>query len=406
MNFGAFATAVSQLASLIGPTIQMVQVIESAVPAGTKGSDKLAMVKTALTQTEAVVQVATPVIATLWPILEQIIAGASRLSTRAGSSSDRARRASVRVVPLASFAMLKPWPAAGARRALRAAAVAALFILASSCGGSGSTPASGAIIPVTMLRADLKFGYWAGELPYIIEESDHVNLWWARDDKPSLAWHLAMAEQLQAARGANIRNLAIQLPTSDTAQLRFYLGRLSEGGYFNGWDSITLYGGDEPERFGLTDAQVAAAVTAIRQIAFDTPGLLGAKVGIFYGCENGKRPGIKSYDFVGCFRYESDGCAKLEGDYAALRAQKAPGAQLWLIPGGATIDGKNGRQDPACWASYAHRNADVWGIVAFMWQSVAGSPPVVGIREPANGMRKLYCETGRVILKPTETPRC
>jgi hypothetical protein len=74
MNFGAFATAISQLTSLIGPTLQMVQVIESAVPAGTKGSDKLAMVKTALTQTEAVVQVATPVIATLWPILEQIIA--------------------------------------------------------------------------------------------------------------------------------------------------------------------------------------------------------------------------------------------------------------------------------------------------------------------------------------------
>jgi hypothetical protein len=76
MNFGAFATAVSQLAGLIGPTIQMVQAIETAVPAGTKGSEKLAMVKTALTQTEAVVQVATPVIATLWPILEQIIAGA------------------------------------------------------------------------------------------------------------------------------------------------------------------------------------------------------------------------------------------------------------------------------------------------------------------------------------------
>jgi hypothetical protein len=212
-----------------------------------------------------------------------------------------------------------------------------------------------------------------------------------------------------AAGGARrgVRNLAIQLPTSDTAQLRFYLGRLSEGGYFNGWDSITLYGGDEPERFGLTDAQVAAAVTAIRQIAFDTPGLLTARRSASStAAKTASGPASSPTIFVGCFRYESDGCAKLEGDYAALRAQKAPGAQLWLIPGGATIDGKNGRQDPACWASYAHRNADVWGIVAFMWQSVAGSPPVVGIREPANGMRKLYCETGRVILKPTETPRC
>jgi hypothetical protein len=82
--------------------------------------------------------------------------------------------------------------------------VALIFLCVSSCGGGGSTPASGAIIPVETLRADLKFGYWAGELPYIVDESDHVNLWWARDDK-ALAWHLAMAEQLQAARGAGSR---------------------------------------------------------------------------------------------------------------------------------------------------------------------------------------------------------
>jgi hypothetical protein len=55
---------------------------------------------------------------------------------------------------------------------------------------------------------------------------------------------------------------------------------------------------------------------AIRQVMFDTPGLLTAKLGVFYGCASGKRPGIKSFDLVGCFRYEASGCAKLESDYA------------------------------------------------------------------------------------------
>lgn len=246
-------------------------------------------------------------------------------------------------------------------------------------------------------------GYFYGDPLYLIEQ-DHVNTWWARDDAAP-AWHLAMAAQLQAARGAGIRNIVLTLNTTDPIELRFQLGRLSEGNYFNGWDSIVLYPLDEPEKFGMSDEEVKAKVTAIRQVMFDTPGLLPAKLGVFYGCETGKRPGIKAYDLVGCFRYESSGCTKLEGDYQGLRSQLSTGSRLWLIPGGATIDGKNGKQDPACWASYAHRNSDVWGVIGFMWQS--GADPhisIIGIRE--NGLRKLYCEMGRAILKPTETPRC
>jgi hypothetical protein len=48
----------------------------------------------------------------------------------------------------------------------------------------------------------------------------------------------------------------------------------------------------------------------------------------------------------------------------------------------------------------------VWGVIGFLWQSVRDGGPhqLIGIRE--NGMRKLYCEMGRVILRPNETPRC
>lgn len=289
----------------------------------------------------------------------------------------------------------------GAGVMFRAILAVALFV--SGCGGGSSTPVSGPIVPITTLRADLKFGYYFGNPLYMVEQADHVNLWWV---VAGGIWHLEVAAQLQQARGAGIKNIVLHLNTTDPAELRFQFGKLAEMGYLAGWDSITVYPMDEPDASGLSDADVTAKVTAIRQVMFDTPSLLTAKLGVYYGCASGKRPGIKSFDLVGCFRYESSGCAKLESDYAGLRSQLSPGAKLWLLPGGALINGKEGRQDPACWASYAHRNPDVWGAPAFMWQG--GADPrniIVGIRDMPD-VRKLYCETGRVILKPNEAPRC
>lgn len=257
-------------------------------------------------------------------------------------------------------------------------------------------------------REGLHFGYWAGDPLYMAEQCDHVNTWWARDDAAPV-WHLAIAAQLQAARGCGIRNIVLHLRDEDPAELRFQLGKLSEGGYLAGWDSIAVYKWDEPDTNAggnLSDQEVSDRVARVRQVMFDVPGMLGTKVGIFYQCASGASPGARSFDFIGCFRYEASGCRDLEGDYARLRGRLALGARLWMIPGGAFINGKEGRQDPACWASYAHRNLDVWGVMPFMWQG--GADPhndIKGIRDMAD-MRKLYCETGRVILKPTEPPRC
>jgi hypothetical protein len=296
----------------------------------------------------------------------------------------------------------------------RAALAALFFSLLSSCGGGGgSSPAAGPIVPVTP-RAGLHMGYYWGCAPYMIEQADHVDTWWATGycnapgaaNDESIAWHLRVAAELQQARGAGIRNIVIMRDMTDLAGARFDLTRLSDGGYFNGWDSITFYPIDEPgsaQGGRKTDAEVTELVTKVKQLALDIPGLAGAHTGVFYGCTDPK-PGIKAYDRVGCFRYGGNGCAQLEGDYAALRSQLSAGARLWMIPGGADIGGREGRQDPACWASYAHRNLDVWGVIGFLWQTVDGNPPLRGIRE--NGMRALYCEMGRVILRPNETPRC
>lgn len=281
------------------------------------------------------------------------------------------------------------------------------FATLATLSACGATAGTGSIPAPTTLRDDLHFGYYFGDPVYMIEQADHVNTWWAVSKGP--VWFLDMEAQLQQARAnPNVKNIVLHLNSVDLTELRFQFGKLSEGGYLTGWESITLYPLDEPgsEAGGRhSDAEVVEIVTRIRQLGTDIPGLLGVHMGVFYGCDDPK-PGISAYDRVGCFRYGSNGCARLEADNAALRSQMSRGAQLWLPPGGALINGKEGRQDPACWASYAHRNLDVWGVVPFMWQG--GADPrnnIVGIRDQAD-MRKRYCETGRTILHPTEAPRC
>lgn len=287
---------------------------------------------------------------------------------------------------------------------LWAASAALIFSLAVACGGGGGNTAAGVIVPAGELRSDVRFGYYAGTSLTVLENSDHVNLHWATGWAGSgLAWHLEVALELQLARGAGARNIVLHLQGIAPADLRFQLQRLSESGQLAGWDSIVLYPMDEPESDAggrLSDAEVLDRLATVKAVAAATPGLERALLGVFYECASGKRPGIGGYDLVGCFRYEANGCARLEADYAELRRLKRSDAKLWLIPGGANI-GKVGRQDPACWASYAHRFADVWAVIGFLWQDFSLGP---GIR--VNGLRRLYCEMGRTFISPAVKPRC
>lgn len=79
-----FAQVIAAVAGLIAPAIQVVQSVEAAVPAGTKGSDKLAMVKNTLISAESVVEGVTPVVMSVWPVLEQLIAAAVAAFNAAG----------------------------------------------------------------------------------------------------------------------------------------------------------------------------------------------------------------------------------------------------------------------------------------------------------------------------------
>lgn len=300
---------------------------------------------------------------------------------------------------------------------VRAVAAAAITILVGSCGGGGggsSAPFVAPVIPVGELRTDLHFGYWWGCRNFLLEQTDHVDTWFTAGicaSEPSAPWHLRIAEELAAARAAgNVKHVILKPDTTEPAELRFQLQRLNEGGWLQGWESVTFYPFDEPDSStggGLSDEEVVRRVTAIRQVFLDVGLIARMQIGVFYQCATGAHPGISVFDRVGCFRYGGDGCPRLEGDYQAMRLKLKPGAKLWLIPAGSNINnGKEGQQDPACWSSYAQRHPDVWGLVGFMWHS--GADPkvaIVGIREIPL-MRRLYCEVGRVILNPKIEPRC
>lgn len=292
---------------------------------------------------------------------------------------------------------------------LRAALVAALFLFAiASCGGGDASTATPKDQPFTP-RAGLHVGYWWGCRDFLLEQQGHIDTWMAVglcSSEPNAPWWMRIAQELATARGASVKHIILKPDTVDPIALREQLQALSDHGWFNGWDSITIYPLDEPgsaQGGRKSDEEVTDIVTRIKQLALDIPGLGGAHMGVFYGCDDPK-PGIKAYDRVGCFRYASNGCARLESDYAALRKDMGVSARLWMIPGGADIGDRDGRQEPPCWASYAHRNLDVWGVLSLLWQSQPGDPPLKGIRE--NGLKKLYCEMGRVILKPDAEPRC
>lgn len=286
-----------------------------------------------------------------------------------------------------------------------------LALLLSACGGGaggGGPSSSGTITPAPPLRTDLLFGYYGGCMPEILEEAPHANLWWATGwCQGTGSWFLDMAQELQAARGAGIKNVVLALaPTmvwgpNAAAEASFQFQRLAATGQLVGWDSITLYPQDEPDVHGYTDAQMTAAITAIRAAAKPYAEFAGAKLAVIYNCRSPMKPGLASFDWIGCDNYGA-GCAALD-ELSAIPLTS--GQRLMVVPGGADP----WRQDPACFTSFAERTPSVIAIVPFIWFddysdiTRPGSGPK-GIR--SNGMRPLYCQAGRTAVAPGEPAGC
>jgi hypothetical protein len=264
-----------------------------------------------------------------------------------------------------------------------------VLLLVVGCGGGGSNSVTGTITPAPTLRSDLLFGYYYSNSSTINETAPHANLHWA-------SYEFGPAEQMAGliqAR-ANGQRVVLMFPGYDApleqreSETRFWLDRLRNAGLL--WDGIVaLYPSDEPDLAGKSDAEVTATNAAIRRAAADYPELgSGLRLAVIYACTSQKRPGLASYDWIGCDDYDR-GCSVLNASAAIpdLLAALRPDQRLMVVAGGADP----WKQDPACFASYAHREPRVAALIAFLWQP--HSKP--GIRD--NGMRRLYCETGRVI---------
>ena len=271
---------------------------------------------------------------------------------------------------------------------MRAILAAIAFALA-ACGVGGGPSASGPITPAPALRSDLLFGYYYSNSSTVNETFRHVNLHWASDE-------FGISEQMAglAQARANGQLVVVQMPVYNAplqdreAFVRYWLGTLRNAGLL--WSGIVaVYPTDEPDVWGKSDAEVVATNAAVRRALADFHEIDPA-VAVFYACASGQRPGLATYDWIGCDDY-GVGCRVVgpSGAYDDLLRVMTPAQRLVAIPGGADP----WRQDPACFAAYAHREPRVVALVGFLWQSIS---PMVGIR--VNGLKPLYCETGAIIV--------
>jgi hypothetical protein len=277
------------------------------------------------------------------------------------------------------------------------AAIAALFFFLGACGGSSSSSSSGAIAPAPQLRTDLLTGYYGGNAASVLEVATHASLFWAAEFYGPLEQMAALTH----AKGAGIRHVILSVPThahyQDLArgelEIRHYLDRLQAAGLLE--NVAAVYPMDEPDVHGITDAQVKAANAMYRRIMAGYPGLAGKPLAVFYACGTGRRPGLSGdrreelYDWIGCDDYDRS-CSVLAPSAAVpdLLAAMRPDQRLLIVAGGSSP----WRQDPACFAAYAHREPRVVALLAFLWQTTADGR-YLGIRE--NGMRALYCQAFR-----------
>ena len=255
-------------------------------------------------------------------------------------------------------------------------------------------------------RTDLLYGYFSGSAcgPYASEQQGHINLWWATDCMGSGVWANEMQNSLAAGRaaGATTAVLSLWSPVmvfgSDAeTNARNWFTDLAATNALDGFSTIVIYPVDEPEQNkpgqpAVSDQEMLQALQMLRGVIAGIPKLAQAKFGVFYNCNSGSRPGLSSFDWIGCDNYDA-GCNAIDqltdpnGNFQIRSDQR-----YMIIPGGADP----WHEDPTCAVQKAQANSRIVAVVPFIWQTVTDQGNTYrGIRE--NGMRSAYCQAGRTL---------
>ncbi len=236
-------------------------------------------------------------------------------------------------------------------------------------------------------RTDLLMGYFGGCDSCANETKDHTNIYMTRPWGPGGdGWITEVIPQLQQAL-SNGQRVVLGLPgayDSDAeAQMRLAFQAFKSAGVVA--NIMALYPIDEPDKNGKTDSEVTATNAMLRHVMSDIG--MSASLAVIYDCVSSSKPGIASYDWIGCDDYGS-GCDVADGSrYAALKAQLTSSQHLMLIPGGADP----WKQDPQCFLDAANWDSQIIAIMPFLWVDYE----LPGIR--ANGMRDSYVRVGKII---------
>lgn len=237
----------------------------------------------------------------------------------------------------------------------------ATFALA-ACGGGGSGGTTTALPPPRV--QPLYFGYYGTDQGQIATTVPAVNLVDCQDfasygDPAGIAWEKTqLIECLQQAKadGVKVAVLGVgfllydahfkYLGPSALAQFKLELDAADLTGMVT-----ALYPLDEPDIHHQSDAQMTQVFRDCKAV------FPQSKIAVIYS-NSGRTPGIAEADWVGMDDY-SRGAGVL-GELPSIRADQ----QYLLVPGGANP----WRQDPGPFYQFALQNADVVGIVAFLYE--------------------------------------
>lgn len=217
----------------------------------------------------------------------------------------------------------------------------------------------------TVERQDLNFGYYLSDDESIQEIANHSTFIFEPNWGPPEG----------VIRRAELHNLPIVLtctkecfgsfesnkPAPDChARLDALFSKLQSAGILS--RVSVLYPIDEPDGRHVSHEDMAAVVDILRSVAQSYPELANVKIGVIYSTHM-TYPGIEQFDLIGLDKYGMGSNVLISREFKELKRRRQPHQKIWLVPGGADP----WQQDPQAFERYAHLDADVWGIVAFLW---------------------------------------